>query len=170
MDIVAILLLLILVIVVAGFILRPFRDGGPEVWEEDIELSELQAERERILDALVELEFDNDLGKVPEEIYEPQRRSLLAKGAEVIKQLEDEYQIGAGADRLEDQIAERKRRAAELVGEDDDLEKLIRQRRASGAQPGAKRPQKTAKAKYCPKCGQLIEPGDRFCTACGTKI
>jgi uncharacterized membrane protein YvbJ len=26
------------------------------------------------------------------------------------------------------------------------------------------------KARFCPECGQAVQAGDRFCTACGTKL
>jgi hypothetical protein len=170
MDIGAILLLLTLVLVVAGFILKPFREGGPDVWEEDLELSELLSERERVLDALVELDFDNELGKVPEEIYGLQRKALLTKGAELIQQLEQGYPDETGVDPIEAQIAARREQVRQITDSDDPLEQKIQQRRAASAKK-AKTPAKPAgKAKFCPGCGQQAVAGDRFCTACGTKL
>ena len=98
MDIGTILLLLALVLFVAGFIFRPFRNGSPKVLEEDLKLSGLLSERERILDALVELDFDNELGKVPDDIYPKQRAYLLATGADLLRKLEEEYGDHAGED------------------------------------------------------------------------
>lgn len=45
------------------------------------------AERERVLDALAELDADWQLGKVPEEVYAALREQLVAKGAQAIEQL-----------------------------------------------------------------------------------
>lgn len=170
MDIGAILLLLAMVIVVAGFILKPFREGGPDIWEEDLRLSELQAERERVLGALVELDFDNELGKVPEEIYAPQRKALLAQGAAVMQLLEEEYPDQARGDAIEAQIEARRKQIEDLVDEDDPLERIIQQRRSGSAaqEKPAERP--AGKARFCPECGLQAEAGDKFCTACGTKL
>ncbi|MEN8241971.1 MAG: zinc ribbon domain-containing protein [Chloroflexota bacterium] len=169
MDVGSILLLLAMVVLVAGFIFRPFRDGGPDVWEEDIELSELLSERERILDALVELDFDNELGKVPEEIYLPQRKYLLATGAEVIKKLEEDYQADAEDLAIEAQIAARRSKIEEIIDEDDPLEKMISKRRKS-ASPKKQAAKGSSKAKFCAECGSAIKPGDQFCTSCGSKL
>ena len=170
MDVGTILLLLAMLVLVAGFIFRPFRDGGPEVWEEDIELSELLSERERILDALVELDFDNELGKVPEEIYLPQRKYLLATGAEVIKKLEEDYQADADEIAIEAQVVGRQSKIAEIVDQDDPLEKMISKRRKKKISPKKQAAKRSSTAKFCTGCGSAIEPGDQFCTSCGTKL
>ena len=169
MDVGTIFLLLALVIFVAGFIFRPFRDGGPEVWEEDIELSELLSERERILNALVELDFDNELGKVPEEIYLPQRDYLLAIGAEVMKRLDEDYQANSDDEAIEAKISARRSQMDAMVDQDDPLEKMINQRRqkTTPKKPSSK---KASKAKFCPSCGTAVKTGDKFCISCGTKI
>ena len=170
MDVGTILLLLAMLVLVAGFIFRPFRDGGPDVWEEDIELSELLSERERILDALVELDFDNELGKVPEEIYLPQRKYLLDTGAEVIKKLEEDYQADADDAAIESQVAARRSKIDELVDEDDPLEKMISKRRKKSASPKKQAAKGSSKAKLCTECGSSLKPGDQFCTSCGSKL
>jgi len=65
MDYGSILLLLVLVVIVGAYIASPLRDkrfrkADSEI---DIELSQLLAERERILDALAELDFDLGIKK-----------------------------------------------------------------------------------------------------------
>ena len=170
MDIGTILLLLALVIFVAGFIFRPFRDGSPEVWVEDLELSGLLSERERILDALVELDFDKELGKVPEDIYPKQRKFLLATGAEVLQKLEEAYGEQASGDALEDQIAARREQVKDLQDEDDPLESMISKRRAAVAKPAKQVVKSSAKTKFCSECGAPVKAGDRFCTACGNAL
>lgn len=87
MPLSSILLLLALLVLVALFVARPFLDPH-SADEVSNEVSPWIAERERVLDALAELDADFQLGKVPEEIYQPQRKQLLAKGAEALKELE----------------------------------------------------------------------------------
>ncbi len=89
MGVGSLLLLLALLVLVALFVARPLfadADSAAELFEEDS--SSVQAEYERILDALVELDGDWELGKVPEEIYRSQREQLVTKGSAALKELE----------------------------------------------------------------------------------
>ncbi|HWQ83818.1 MAG TPA: hypothetical protein VN363_04580, partial [Anaerolineales bacterium] len=93
MDIGSILIILALLIPVVLFIARPFYE--PRLIEqeglnqhEDHDLSGLLAERDRILNALQELEFDHVLGKIPDEDYPAQRAWLVQQGADVLRRLD----------------------------------------------------------------------------------
>jgi hypothetical protein len=66
--------------------------------EREHQVSSLLAERDRVLNALQELDFDYALGKVPPEDYPQQRAVLLKSGAEVLRQLDQfEQQEGVAA-------------------------------------------------------------------------
>jgi hypothetical protein len=115
----SVLLILALLILVALFIARPLVSGERAAWTGDSEHSHWLAERERVLEALAELDFDHQLDKVPEEIYLEQRQRLLGLGAIALKKL----------DALEDEKAEKR---VEPTGEsrkkpvkDSDLEAMI---------------------------------------------
>jgi len=164
MDLGAILFLLALLILVVIFVGRPFLSGAKIARATTQENSALLAERERILTALQELDFDNALGKIPAEDYPAQRADLLQRGADVLRQL-DELQ-GKSAARTEERIeaaaaahnskATAKSRPADLS--DDDLEDMIAKRRQS-------RKEKTGG--FCPRCGKPVLLSDQFCPACG---
>jgi hypothetical protein len=62
----------------------------------------MQAERERILDPLAELDADWELGKVPEGIYHSQRQQLVAEGATVLQALEASAPTARPRDELSD--------------------------------------------------------------------
>jgi hypothetical protein len=187
MDIGSIFLILALLILVVVFITRPLFDrkvvpvADPSVDERDHELSSLLAERDRLLNALQELDFDHAMGKIPEEDYPAQRTLLLTQAAAVLQKL-DELQADSDADemerRLEAAIAARRATVqpslepaqAELVGAstaasiapaDDDLEVLLARRR---------RERQGKAAGFCPKCGGPIQQTDRFCPKCGAAI
>lgn len=118
------LLILALLALVALFVAAPLlRDQrlGPGL---DSERSHWIAERERALDALLELDFDHQLGKVPEEVYAEQRQALLGLGAEALRRLE------ALAPAEESTSAEEpKRKQGARTYSDADLEALIAERK-----------------------------------------
>ena len=185
MDIGSIFLILGLFILVGLFISRPFLERtSVSVSQEEHEYSALLAERDRLLNALQELDFDNALGKVPEDDYPSQRSALLQRGAEVLRQL-DTYQkevpegdLSAGMeDRLEAAIAARRADAARVNAApqlqtvegipnsqgaaDDDLEALLASRR---------RDRREKAAGFCSQCGGAVQKSDRFCPKCGNAV
>lgn len=179
MDIGSIFLILALLVLVALFISRPFFEKAkPSVVlaerQEDHERSYLLAERDRLLNALQELDFDYDLHKIPEEEYAPQRALLLQRGAEVLRHLDAQVaQVAAASaeDRIEAAIAARRavtatsapngrKQTVAVAAPDDALEAMladrrrVRQEKASG---------------FCPQCGGPVQKSDRFCPKCGAK-
>jgi hypothetical protein len=101
MDIGSILLILALAVLAGVFVSQPFNkpasvQAQPETGAENLAAdqqesrrSALQAEHERLLNALSELDGDYSLGKVPEEDYPTQRTALLQAGASVLRQLDE---------------------------------------------------------------------------------
>lgn len=115
-------------------------------------------ERERILAALQELDFDHALGKIPAADYPTQRAALLQKGAEVFKLL-DETAPSLSSEPLEVTNNQHHRRHVQLPV--DDLENQIAERRK----------QLTSKTSgFCPKCGKPIQKGDVYCSRCGSAL
>ena len=183
MDLGSIFLILALLILVGLYVSRPFferQESAVEVPVDtlDHQRSALLAERDRILNALQELDFDYALGKIPEADYPGQRALLLHNGAEVLRQL-DVMQAEAGAEdaetRLEAAIAARRAdasstasakatasgrgvRAAAVAAPDDEVEAMLANRR---------RVRSEKSAGFCPQCGGAIRQSDRFCPKCG---
>lgn len=89
MGIASLLLFLALLVIVALFVARPLTQAANAAeFDLDEKTSSLEAEYERVLDALAELDADWELGKVPADIYRPQREQLVAEGATALKALE----------------------------------------------------------------------------------
>ena len=89
MDIGAIFFTLAVVTLVGMYVGQPFiQRRGRRATQEDQEYSTLMAEYDRTVNTLQELDFDNSLDKVPAEDYPKQRAELLAKGAELLRQLD----------------------------------------------------------------------------------
>ena len=169
MDIGSILLVLALVILVAVYVSMPFRQKKSlYVSEEEHTLSALLAERDRILNALMELDFDYDLEKIPEEIYPLQRNSMLERGADILRQLDAFYEGSSGdaSDRLEATVAARRAGAKKIsVGMDDPLETIIAARKENTREVSTNNEEK-----FCHNCGQKVLSSDQFCTKCGTTL
>ncbi len=159
MDLAAILFLIALLLTVSLYLTTPLmgrRAGGPA--EESQEVSSLLAERERLLNALQELEFDFQLGKIPEEDYPVQRAELMRKGAEVLKKLD----ALAPSRPAVMQAAEASAVATHSGSlSDDDIESMLAARR---------RARKTKSAGFCPRCGKPILATDQFCPNCGKSL
>jgi hypothetical protein len=107
----SLLLFVGLLIVIALIVTKPFAEGRISEAQTQDPVSHWLAERERILDALEELDADWQMGKVPDDIYPTQRRQLVAKGAYALKQLEE--------------LGRKTNGKRTKVKENDDLEKMI---------------------------------------------
>lgn len=193
MDLGSTFLVLALLILVGMFVARPFFENktGPEpasAEEKEHERSSLLAERDRLLNALQELDFDNALHKIPEEEYPLQRGQMVTKGVEILKKLDalqEKAAPGSELDveaRLEEVIANRRAKRALQAGpmnaipqaagsggsqpaivtaEDDEIERLISSRRQE---------RKELSSGFCPKCGKPVQKSDQFCPRCGAKL
>jgi len=187
MDIGSIFLILALLILVVLFISRPFFEqptvkSDEMTVQEEHDYSSLLAERDRILNALQELDFDHVLGKIPDEDYPSQRAFLLQRGTDVLKKLDEIRSpgvIGNGDEldaRIEEAIARHRidtartdgKSAAMAIAEttpsvdpDDDIEVMLANRR---------RQQKEKLGGFCPQCGGPVRKSDRFCPKCGTGL
>lgn len=187
----ALLIILALVLLVAVYLASPFlrkstaADAATHrssAEEDSVEhkRSSLLAERDRILTALQELDFDHAMGKVPEEDYPTQRSGLLMQGTRVLRQLEAfepaSASAGTAAERIEAAVASHRADAAgrgqvktgarstaavTAPGAKDDLEEIIARR---------KRERKETAAGFCPRCGRPASKSDKFCSKCGATL
>jgi hypothetical protein len=176
MDLGSILLILALIILVGAFVSRPlFENRSSVVSKEEQSYSALLAEKDRILNALQEIDFDFSSGKVPEDDYSAQRTLLMQKGVDVLRLLDNfETELSAqnDGDRLEAAVVGHRNSRLPLPAviaenggngtpQDDELEVLIANRRR-GRQEKA--------AGFCPTCGQPVQKSDRFCAKCGVTL
>ena len=196
MDLGSIFLILALLILVGLFIGRPLFENSRIVEKgqlpEDHDRSMLMAERDRILVALQELDFDFTLGKIPEEDYPQQRAFLLQKGADVLRALDalvtnQDGQDEQAEDRLEAAIALRRADAAKSAataiiqngvvnGNGNSTAVGARGMTAAITEPddeleailaNRKRMRSDKSAGFCSQCGAPVQKLDRFCPKCG---
>jgi rubrerythrin len=168
MDIGSIFLILAVLVPVMVFIARPLLERkATAVTIEEHDYSALLAERDRVLNALQELEFDHTLGKIPEEDYPTQRTNLMHYGAEILRRI-DEYE-GSSTEAISDAQIEAaisaRKVAAATADPDDELEALIAARRREQKSNG-----QAKTGGFCPQCGNCVQETDRFCPKCGEAL
>ncbi len=189
MDLGALFLTLAVALLVGLYISRPFasRRAASEVLirpaaeEAESRRSALLAERDRVLVALQDLEFDHTLGKIPAEDYPVQRAELMKTGAEAMRRLDELSGKGADSsaeDRIEAAVAARRADAAVRRGArtapaparassrppaaaEDDIEAMVAARRQV---------RKEKAGGFCPKCGRPVSQSDQFCSRCGAAL
>ncbi|HEY2982440.1 MAG TPA: zinc ribbon domain-containing protein [Anaerolineales bacterium] len=181
MELASVLFLLTVLVLVGMYLYAPFVSRTRHINDaEHHDLSAALAERDRIINALQELDFDHSLGKIPAEDYPSQRAELVKKGVDILRRLDAlslspaavARQNGRDADartRLESAAAARRADGdaapeapgAGVVRSDDDIESMI----------SARRGERTEKsAGFCPRCGQAVMVSDRFCPSCGKAL
>jgi len=188
MTIGSILVGLAMLLLVAAFIARPFFEttaAAPQktsLTRRQTRKTSLLAEKETLLQKIRELDFDHDTGKIPTEVYQPQRAAWVTQAAETLKQLD-----GAAPAK----VATKAKPTIKQTTETDDIEAAVarlRARRAAkvqataaqqpaaaaAAQPatnGMTAPTPAANAvRFCTQCSQAANNNDKFCAYCGSKL
>jgi len=170
MEISSIFFILAVILLAGLYIYAPFTTRARRARiNESQEVSTLKAERDRVINSLQELDFDFNLGKIPEGEYPDQRAALLQKGANILRKLDELVPVSSSAINAEARIekataagrADAGAQTPILADNDDDLESLIATRRKE---------HKSKSAGFCPKCGKPILVADKFCPACGKSV
>ncbi|GAB4271557.1 MAG: hypothetical protein Kow0080_17100 [Candidatus Promineifilaceae bacterium] len=153
-----------LLLVVGLFVARPFlvpHAHAPQPGKKMSRRQQLLAQKEEILEAIHDLEFDYETGKIPVELFEHQRELLKVQAANVLKEL----------DALKAQHPAKPKSRKE-----QDIEAAIMKRRkqvkehASVKSTPASNGRTAKAARFCPECGEQVAPSDKFCVSCGHKL
>ena len=145
MDLGSVLIMIGLTLLVVAFLARPvFERRASMVTRQEHQLSALQAERDKILTMIREIEMDHAMGKIRPEDFQMQRAALVARGSSVLREM-DAQAVAPAAEPAEGEL-------------DAAIEAAIAARRS-------KPPAGTAG--FCTRCGQGLQAGDRFCARCG---
>lgn len=115
-------------------------------------LMELEAQRDSLYQAIKELEFDYQVGKVSEADYKAFDTQLKEQAVVVVREIATLQ--AAEADPALD---------AHLEAEIAALRRNGHLPRPVPAEPGAG-------PSFCPQCGQGVQAGDRFCARCGATL
>lgn len=170
MEIGSIFLILAVLVMTGMYLYAPFTTRAARARiNETHEVSALKAERDRVINSLQELDFDFNLGKIPAGEYPDQRASLLQKGADILRKLDNLAPVASSAVNAEARIekataagrADSGVKTPVLADSDDDLESMIAARRKE---------HKSKSAGFCPKCGKPVLVTDKFCPSCGKSL
>jgi hypothetical protein len=193
MEIGSLFVILALLILVGLFVSRPFfekKTVAVDSFNDPLghEVSALLAERDRVLNALQELDFDATLGKIPQEDYPIQRNILLQQGAVILRRLDElqgETTAGISAeDRIEAVVANRRADASAVAdgvsaqegqstGAEPDPEKTALSTSDDSVETmlANRRRQRQGKAVgFCAQCGGPLQQADHFCPKCGAMV
>ncbi len=145
----------LLILVSAYLVARPFL--VPEKQAPEEEENPLVQEKEKLLDAIRELDLDFATGKLSEEDYQELRERYKSQAALVLKAIREAAakvpdSLGTYRERLGEE-APSPEEEAEMAVEREILEKKFE-----------------LASRSCPSCGALRSPEDRFCRMCGTNL
>lgn len=157
MEITSILIGIVFLGVSVGIVSLPFRKK--HLKSVKAAKTHVQAEqRETVLSALRDLDFDFKTGKVSEEDYTPLRTRLLIEAAQYIEQETEQDE------KLEAMIQTRRAARQESV-KCDHCGSSIEADQHFCAKCGS-----AVSHELCPHCGRKIRAGDLFCSSCGNKL
>lgn len=159
MDIGSALLGLALGLMITLIVAQPFLEGRSVLEQQSSPLDQLITEREQLLAALRDLDFDHATGKITNEDYAPQREQLVTQSATVLKQIDD----------LKPLESSREAETVTALSIEDFIEAEIAARRQTGP---TNRPALTLPVNEfaCSQCGTSAHVGDRFCPNCGATL
>lgn len=162
---------LVLVAVMIFVVARPFLAArGVSGSAEFSHSVTLLAEREAVLNALRDLDFDYTLNKIPIENYLTQRAQLVARGAEILRQLDAVALSKAGP------LPETEATVEAAIAAHHKTVKRISALTCPYCHTLTSAADKFCGhcghtlAAVCAHCGQAFESADRFCANCGTAV
>lgn len=156
MDIGSIFVILAILIIIVAYIARPLVENrGFAITEADRRYSTLMAQRDQVLTILQELDMDHSMGKIHQGDYEAQRTVLVARGASVLKDMD---QLRGPGNAFRRPNGSKDVATSQLEAQ---IEEAVSQMRKE---------QSEFDANFCSNCGKALDGGDRFCVHCGTPI
>jgi len=163
----SIVVIALMIVATFWWVLRPLFGNTQQVTAtesfERQSFVELELRRDAIYKAIKDLEFDFESNKISEDDYQQARLKFMQQAAGVLRQI-DHYSEDVDAEldaRIDELLAQLQ--TAEGKFADEALRQSIRAEIEREAQT-------TPTETTCPKCGQPVQPGDGFCSACGASL
>jgi hypothetical protein len=148
MEIGSLIIVLLLFFLSGLFVLRPFLVKTESRGRAGTTMRDsLVAEKERLLQAIEEIDLEFELEKISSAEHTRSRDLLMVEAAGVLSELDKMPKPKSG-----------KKNNADPVQDGDDLEKMIADRRKQ---------LKKDRSVKCPHCNETVEKGAQFCSHCG---
>ena len=141
---------IIVMLFISGLVVAPLLEDEPADPNEPDGDASPEERREAALDALEELQFEHETGKLSDEDF----RRLKDRYARAAVDARHEHEKGAGAAAADPPRA----REAEEAGDE------------GAASPGESAAAPGESVAHCPECGAEAAPEARFCGQCGTEL
>jgi rubrerythrin len=158
MEFLSIFIGLALFVASFAYISLPFRRKQLRKANDSVASPRQKVQRDAVLSALRELDFDFKTGKISEEDYIPLRTRLMAEAAVHIEAEEQEKE------KLEALIRARRTTQQQSIT-CDHCEAPVKAGQHFCSKCGS-----AIHNEQCPSCGKKIQAGDLFCSSCGNKI
>ncbi|NIR50666.1 zinc ribbon domain-containing protein [candidate division KSB1 bacterium] len=136
------IILMIIILATMAYVAKPYwRRTSVVVLEAgNGHLAELKTQRDNLLTAIKELEFDHQTGKISEQDFAEINAQYRSQAISMMKRIDA---LGANG------------------GRSQKLEEELRRLRSHRKQTGVS---------FCAHCGQSVRAGDRFCCQCGKRL
>lgn len=157
------ILAVIIVLGVLAFIAYPLIKTPPEDrTETPPALDGLLSQRDAAYDAIRDLDFDFQMGKLSQSDYSTMRERYKGRAAVALEQIDETSRAVTNVSDLdEERIAALRAAKRSQPPADDAIEQEIARRRAEKVAAGVL---------HCGKCGTPYTTGDAFCAKCGTSL
>jgi hypothetical protein len=150
----------IIVIGIFVFIAYPlFTVPHAETGETPGALDGLVAQRDSAYDAIRDLDFDFQMGKLSQSDYAAMREKYKTRAALALQQIDALDGNGAGK-KIEEQVAQLRAAKRATPPVDDAIEREVARLRASKSKSDLR----------CGNCGTPYHIGDAFCAQCGNRL
>ncbi len=151
----------IIVLGILAFIAYPlFTAPREELAETPDALDSLLSQRDAEYDAIRDLDFDFQMGKLSQNDYATMREKYKGRAAVALQQIDAIGGNGAGTP-VEEQVAQLRATRHAAPPADDAIEREIARMRAGKS---------TASDLRCANCGTPYHAGDEFCAKCGIRL
>jgi len=182
MDIVVAIIGLAMLIAVAAYIAQPLAGRSRALPSSESPRDKLLAERDALYVTIRDLDFDFQTGKLLETDYRSMREKHVARGVEILKQLDATPEVGGQRSTVADEIEAAVKVRRQSKASDDEIEAAVRARRqasirdpksetlAPALSPKGTSASAGVRNQKCPNCGRPVDLTDRFCGKCGAAL
>jgi len=161
-------------LIVAYPIVTKTQVAAPATTSAEGTLDELTAHREAVFQALRELNFDHQVGKITDEDFGVFEANLKQVDADALRALDSwEARVDDDSNLALEREIEARRAALSRGGRACPAcqsPAALDDKFCATCGASLPAPAEAAATQACPQCGKPFEPGDRFCAGCGQAL